>query len=134
VFTNKHHHQEALIMATQPSQTMASDEAANAMMKIGTNDPEKPYAGSEENQVELQRTVSSMAPNYPSTAKLAVIMASLYISIFLIALDRTIIGVAVPKITDQFHSTSDIGWYGSVCYCLLRAHWNQADCFCRLTC
>lgn len=27
--------------------------------------------------------------------------------------DRTIIGTAVPKITDEFHSIADIGWYGS---------------------
>jgi hypothetical protein len=31
---------------------------------------------------------------YPSTAKVAVIMASLYISMFLVALDRTIIATA----------------------------------------
>jgi hypothetical protein len=47
---------------------------------------------------------------YPGPAKLAVIMASLYISIFLIALDRTIIGVAIPRLTDEFHSINDIGW------------------------
>jgi hypothetical protein len=47
---------------------------------------------------------------YPGPAKLAVIMASLYISIFLIALDRTIIGVAIPRLTDEFHSIDDIGW------------------------
>lgn len=40
-------------------------------------------------------------------------MLSLYISIFLVALDRTIIGPAIPEITNQFRSTSDIGWYGS---------------------
>src|SRR6201999_1026838 len=67
----------------------------------------------EKHDVQLARTVSSIPPNYPGPAKLAAIMASLYISIFLIALDRTIIGVAVPKITDQFHSINDIGWYGS---------------------
>jgi hypothetical protein len=47
---------------------------------------------------------------YPGPAKLAVIMASLYISIFLIALDRTIIGVAIPRLTDDFKSIDDIGW------------------------
>jgi hypothetical protein len=52
-------------------------------------------------------------PTYPSPAKTAIIMLSLYISIFLVALDRTIIGPAIPEITNQFHSTSDIGWYGS---------------------
>jgi MFS family permease len=52
-------------------------------------------------------------PEYPSPIKTALIMLSLYISIFLVALDRTIIGPAIPQITNQFHSTSDIGWYGS---------------------
>jgi EmrB/QacA subfamily drug resistance transporter len=50
---------------------------------------------------------------YPSAAKTAVILVSLYISIFLVALDRTIIGPAIPAITNQFNSISDIGWYGS---------------------
>jgi hypothetical protein len=50
---------------------------------------------------------------YPSPAKTALIMFSLYISIFLVALDRTIIGPAIPEITNQFHSLSDVGWYGS---------------------
>jgi hypothetical protein len=52
-------------------------------------------------------------PTYPSGAKAAVIMVSLYISIFLVALDRTIIGPAIPAITNQFNSIGDIGWYGS---------------------
>lgn len=32
---------------------------------------------------------------------------------FLVALDRTIIGTAIPAITNEFHSVGDIGWYGS---------------------
>lgn len=52
-------------------------------------------------------------PTYPSPAKTVVIMLSLYISIFLVALDRTIIGPAIPAITNQFNSIGDIGWYGS---------------------
>jgi MFS family permease len=31
--------------------------------------------------------------------------------IFLIL--QTIVATAIPKITDQFHSVSEIGWYGS---------------------
>jgi EmrB/QacA subfamily drug resistance transporter len=53
------------------------------------------------------------SPEYPSGAKTAVIMVSLYISIFLVALDRTIIGPAIPAITNEFNSIGDIGWYGS---------------------
>lgn len=32
---------------------------------------------------------------------------------FLVALDRTILGTAIPKITDEFHSIDDVGWYAS---------------------
>ena len=40
-------------------------------------------------------------------------MIGMYLSIFLVALDRTIIATAIPKITDEFNSIEDIGWYGS---------------------
>ncbi|KAJ4337381.1 hypothetical protein N0V87_004704 [Didymella glomerata] len=40
-------------------------------------------------------------------------MVSLYVSIFLVALDRTILGPAIPSITNQFNSLADIGWYSS---------------------
>lgn len=52
-------------------------------------------------------------PEYPSNLKAALIVASLFMAVFLVALDQTIIGTAIPKITDQFHSVQDVGWYGS---------------------
>ncbi|KAJ5390556.1 major facilitator superfamily domain-containing protein [Penicillium cataractarum] len=52
-------------------------------------------------------------PEYPPLAKVIVIILALYLAVFLVALDQTIIGVAIPKITDQFKSISDIAWYGS---------------------
>ena len=55
----------------------------------------------------------SEEPEYPSGAKLAIIIASLCLSIFCMALDNTIIATAIPKITDHFHSIDDVGWYGS---------------------
>lgn len=63
--------------------------------------------------IERQRGATTAPSPYPSTAKTAVIMLSLYISIFLVALDRTIIGPAIPAITNEFDSIGDIGWYGS---------------------
>jgi hypothetical protein len=50
---------------------------------------------------------------YPTGLKAASIMISLYLAIFLVALDRTIIATAIPQITDAFNSLSDIGWYAS---------------------
>ncbi|KAJ7629126.1 major facilitator superfamily transporter [Roridomyces roridus] len=50
---------------------------------------------------------------YPSGMRFGVIVVALCLSIFLTSLDGTIIAVAIPKITDKFHSLDDIGWYGS---------------------
>ncbi|KAK2626637.1 hypothetical protein QTJ16_003812 [Diplocarpon rosae] len=50
---------------------------------------------------------------YPTGVKLGLISLALCLSVFLIALDNTIIATAIPKITDQFHSLPDVGWYGS---------------------
>lgn len=55
----------------------------------------------------------SPEPAYPPTSQVLLIMACLFLVLFLIALDRLIIGVAIPSITDEFHSLGDVGWYGS---------------------
>ena len=60
---------------------------------------------------ELSRTTTQ--PAYPPTSKVLVIVAALYMNVFLVALDRLIIGVAIPQITNQFNSLGDVGWYGS---------------------
>ncbi|KFZ04713.1 hypothetical protein V501_09050 [Pseudogymnoascus sp. VKM F-4519 (FW-2642)] len=50
---------------------------------------------------------------YPSIHKRILIMTALLLSIFLVTLDQNIISTAIPRITDEFHSLDDIGWYGS---------------------
>ncbi|PNP84376.1 hypothetical protein FNYG_02005 [Fusarium nygamai] len=50
---------------------------------------------------------------YPKGMKFAILMISLYISMFLVALDKLIISTAIPAITNEFHAASDIGWYGT---------------------
>ncbi|KAL8683774.1 MAG: hypothetical protein Q9186_000260 [Xanthomendoza sp. 1 TL-2023] len=70
------------------------------------------HSRSEVPKNELSKT-SSEEPAYPPTSKVIVIMGSLFIVLFLVALDRLIIGVAIPSITDQFDSLGDVGWYGS---------------------
>ncbi|CAI7565681.1 unnamed protein product [Penicillium palitans] len=52
-------------------------------------------------------------PEYPPTSQVIVIILAIYLATLLVALDQTIIGVAIPKITDQFKSIPDIAWYGS---------------------
>lgn len=41
------------------------------------------------------------------------IVASLILSVFIVCLDQTIVATATPRITNVFHSITDVGWYGS---------------------
>ena len=49
-------------------------------------------------------------PSTPQGWKLLAIVAALCLSVFLVAVDQTIVSTAIPRITDQFHSVGDIGW------------------------
>ncbi|KAI1639212.1 MFS general substrate transporter [Biscogniauxia mediterranea] len=52
--------------------------------------------------------------NYkPRTFRFWSVVISAFLCLFLISLDRTIIGTAIPNITQDFLSLGDIGWYGS---------------------
>ncbi|KAK4139653.1 major facilitator superfamily domain-containing protein [Dichotomopilus funicola] len=48
-----------------------------------------------------------------STSTKTLIIVSVFLTMFLVSLDRTIISTAVPSISNEFHSLSDVGWYGS---------------------
>lgn len=51
--------------------------------------------------------------HYMSGVKLHVLIFGLALSVFLMALDISILSTAIPVITEKFHSTADIGWYVS---------------------
>ena len=63
--------------------------------------------------VELEKEQENDEIVYPSGMKLAIITVALCFSVFLVALDNTIIATAIPRITDHFGSLNDVGWYGS---------------------
>ncbi|RDH35972.1 MFS general substrate transporter [Aspergillus welwitschiae] len=50
---------------------------------------------------------------YPSGLRLAMLIISILIGMFLVSLDRMIISTAIPQITNEFDSAGDIGWYGT---------------------
>ncbi|KAF6838418.1 efflux pump antibiotic resistance [Colletotrichum plurivorum] len=50
---------------------------------------------------------------YPVGMKLGLVVLALCLSVFVMALDNSIIATAIPRITDDFNSLSDVGWYGS---------------------
>lgn len=53
------------------------------------------------------------AKQYTEGWRLAIVIGSLCLGTLLVALDTTIIFVAIPRISTTFHSLEDIGWYGS---------------------
>ncbi|RYP55566.1 hypothetical protein DL769_010123 [Monosporascus sp. CRB-8-3] len=52
-------------------------------------------------------------PEYPTGFGLWIMIVALIFSIFLIALDMTIVATAIPAITDDFQGLQDVAWYGA---------------------
>ncbi|KAF2831015.1 MFS general substrate transporter [Ophiobolus disseminans] len=51
---------------------------------------------------------------YPTGKALVPILFALVCAVFLVAIDMTILGTAIPKITDEFDGLNSVSWYGSV--------------------
>ncbi|OJI81769.1 hypothetical protein ASPTUDRAFT_126472 [Aspergillus tubingensis CBS 134.48] len=71
-------------------------------------------------QISMEETDSiqsegsaSQATTSTETWRLAIVIVSLCCGTFLVALDTTIISVAVPSISTTFQAFDDVGWYGS---------------------
>ena len=60
-----------------------------------------------------QTLAHAPSERYPSGARFILLTIGLILSIFLAALDASIISTAIPSITDHFGTVKDVGWYGS---------------------
>lgn len=63
--------------------------------------------------LDHQPTADSDETVYPKPFALALLTLGIALAAFLVALDRTIVATAIPRITDDFHSPADVGWYAS---------------------
>ncbi|KAF2112525.1 major facilitator superfamily domain-containing protein [Lophiotrema nucula] len=50
---------------------------------------------------------------YATGVRLIPVIIAIVLGVFLVALDQTIIGTAIPKITDDFGGLDKVSWYGS---------------------
>ncbi|KAK1761599.1 major facilitator superfamily domain-containing protein [Echria macrotheca] len=66
-------------------------------------------------EVEQEKSTETTAEEavHQDGLKLVLLVSASIIAVFLIALDQTIVGTAIPKITDEFHGLSDISWYAA---------------------
>ncbi|KKA27575.1 hypothetical protein TD95_001421 [Thielaviopsis punctulata] len=65
------------------------------------------------NTNSIEKPMPNAEPAYVTGGARIAILLSLCLSVFLMALDNSIIATAIPKITDEFSSLNDIGWYGT---------------------
>ncbi len=63
--------------------------------------------------METNNNVVSESARYLEGYRLYCLLISLMFGTLLVAIDNTIIGVAVPKITTEFRELDEIGWYSS---------------------
>ncbi|KAH7028041.1 major facilitator superfamily domain-containing protein [Microdochium trichocladiopsis] len=73
----------------------------------------KPEASSSDKAESTTKEEPEDESKYPSGMRLGLVMLALCLAVFLMSLDNSIISTAIPKITDEFNSLGDIGWYGS---------------------
>ncbi|KAJ5533855.1 Major facilitator superfamily domain general substrate transporter [Penicillium freii] len=88
-------------------------------------------SGSESGSIHIANddAKSHATDDYPHGARLAAVVISLMLGMFLVALDNTILGTAIPKITDEFHDLNKVSWYGSAYLmtygCTFQSTWGK---------
>ncbi|KAM0802567.1 major facilitator superfamily domain-containing protein [Usnea florida] len=105
----------AVISSSQPSSTSQTEKETIPVTTSSKQEFEGEKDVVERTPLEEAKALDkpSDEPEYPSGAKLGIIVASLCLSVFLMALDNTIIATAIPKITDHFKALDDVGWYAA---------------------
>ncbi|GKZ35922.1 hypothetical protein AbraIFM66950_006757 [Aspergillus brasiliensis] len=86
----------------------------NSFTEISQTNSRSHSAKEEEEQVDdQQRSGREEETGVLGGYKLVLVTIGLCFCIFCTSLDNTIVATAVPKITQQFHSLDDVGWYAS---------------------
>ncbi|KAB5546816.1 putative efflux pump antibiotic resistance protein [Coniochaeta sp. 2T2.1] len=73
------------------------------------SDSESTYVGGEK---PVQTQIED-PDQWPHGFKLVLLSGASIAAVFLIALDQTIVGTAIPKITDEFQGLADVSWYAA---------------------
>ena len=99
---------------------------SNSDLDTPNHDLEKSPTLPDDAEQDLSRIDTA---DYPHGLRLFFIIAALVLSIFMGALDMTIVATAIPRITDEFHSLDQVGWYGAAFFLTIGAFqstWGKA--------
>ncbi|KAK4166379.1 putative HC-toxin efflux carrier [Cladorrhinum sp. PSN259] len=92
-------------LATAPAPELSTQEKPTTTLPAVTSDTDtRTHDSSSDADADIV---------YPHGLKLWLIISSLCLCVFLVALDQTIIAPALGAITGEFASVKDIGWYGA---------------------
>ncbi|CAI7622651.1 unnamed protein product [Penicillium crustosum] len=81
---------------------------------------------------EKPSEVKEDGTHLPTGTRLLAIITSILFAMFLVALDRTIIATAVPRIANQFNALDDLSWYASaylLTSCATQLSWGKVYTF-----
>jgi len=102
------------IGSTQPIETSSQAEKNADMVDEKSDALARQATAASKTGKTLEPTATREdGTEYPTGVTLGLIVLALCLSVFTMALDNSIIATAIPKITDQFHSLPDVGWYAS---------------------
>ena len=73
-------------------------------MEVQQSEPSQP------NRLEKSQNDTN---DYVAGSKLVIIVAAVALACFLMLIDTMVISTAIPRITDDFDSLADVGWYAS---------------------
>lgn len=104
---------------TFPADTQSKSASGVTTPDLIADEKDRQQLHSYEASVEAGPRTSTSDPDapvevYATGKRLVPVVAALVASVFLVALDMTIIGTAIPKITDDFDGLNMVSWYGSV--------------------
>ncbi|KAL9129369.1 MAG: hypothetical protein Q9217_002169 [Psora testacea] len=105
----------ASALPQDPSVITSRPTTANTEIRPATNAPAFEAIKSEKRlKKKPHRVERAEDPHeYPGPLALAILTFGICLSVFLVSLDRTIVATAIPRITNDFRSYDDVGWYGS---------------------
>ncbi|KAK8044333.1 hypothetical protein PG993_004357 [Apiospora rasikravindrae] len=97
-----------------------TSDLEKSILEPSTNDTSQESTGGSPGEAFASDGIGSVVNGNDETGvqhlnrlQFATLSLAMALSVFLMALDESIIATAIPRITDGFHSLNDVGWYGS---------------------
>lgn len=96
-----------------PAATLADQLPAKALDNINEKLATEPPAAVPAQANVQALTEEERLARMPQGVRLYLLMLGLFMAVYVVSLDQTIVSPAIPIISNQFHALADVGWYGS---------------------